>query len=94
MAQSQSRIVKLALSIATGTTAMDHYLSSHGLPSPSFDVDFPITFDLPTEIEQIRGSVIEASKELQALMLGPVGIVHHQTLDVCSSRDIRDTNIV
>ena len=82
MAQSQSRIVELASSIATGTAAIDEYLSGHGLPSPSFDADFPIALDLPDEIQQIRDSVLEASKELQALMLGPVGIVYHQTLDV------------
>ena len=87
MAQPQSRIVGLASSIATGTAAIDKYLSEHGLPSPSFDVDCPIVLDLPRELQQTRDSVLEASKELQALILGPVGIVHHQTLEVRRSSE-------
>ena len=70
---SSSRIVELAGIIQEHTTKLDSYLLSHDLPAPSFDVSYPARVTLPPEIEASQDTVLEASDELTALLLGPVG---------------------
>jgi phenylalanine-4-hydroxylase len=79
--RSQSRIVYLASIIASNTRKVDNYLSTHGLPSP-FDVAAPLRTDLPNDIAQANNAVVEATSQLQALMLGPLGNVRRQAKDV------------
>ena len=84
--QGLSKISKLASTIAANTAKYDKYISSQGLPSPSFDINTPLKLDLSDEASLARDTVLEASTELQALIHGPLGYLHNQTLDV-SQRD-------
>lgn len=70
---SRSRIVELAGIIQEHTAKVDSYLSSHDLPTPSFDVSYPARVALPPEIQASQDAVLEASDELTALLLGPAG---------------------
>lgn len=80
--QPQSQIVQLAYTIAANTKKYDDYLSSHGLPSPSFEVKTPLKLELPDDIEKANNAVVEATSELQALMLGPLGSLLDQSREV------------
>ncbi|KAL8723965.1 MAG: hypothetical protein Q9166_008201 [cf. Caloplaca sp. 2 TL-2023] len=81
MTTRTSRLVELTSLIASKTTALEEYYTSQGLPLPSFDANNPTNFGFPVELEQVRNAVIEAASELQALMLGPAGLIHRYTLD-------------
>ena len=72
---ARSRIAELASIIATNTKHIDVYLSSEGLPTPSFDADSPPRLLLDSRVMAQRQAILEATDELQALMLGPVGIL-------------------
>ncbi|KAI9839036.1 MAG: hypothetical protein M1837_002290 [Sclerophora amabilis] len=78
-AQSSSRINHLASIVVANTATFDEYVSSCGLPSPSFDHTTPLQLDLPDEIKRARDAILEASTELQALVLGPLGHLQNQT---------------
>ena len=84
--QRFSRISELASMIAANTAIYDRYISSQGLPSPSFDINFPLRLPLSDEASLARDVVLEASTELQALVHGPLGYLRDQTLHV-SHRD-------
>ena len=75
---SVSRIAELASLIQVHTLKVDEYISSHGLPSPSFDASMPAQLRFPESIELSSTTVIEATSELQSLMLGPMGFLVHQ----------------
>lgn len=70
---SPSRIVALATAIAANTKKVDDYLTSKGLPPPSFDVDTPVKYDFPPDIAVAQLKVLEDTEDLQTLMLGPLG---------------------
>jgi hypothetical protein len=65
------RIVELASIIQEQTSKVDAYLASNNLPTPSFDISCPPKLFLPAEIQASPDSVLQASDELTALMLGP-----------------------
>lgn len=71
-----SRILQLANNIQTNTSIVDRHFSSHGIPTPSFDVETPLEVDLPHAIAVSRLAIIEATEELHQLMLGPVQTVN------------------
>ena len=77
---SVSRIVELASTIKDHTTKVDNYLSSKGLPSPSFETSTPPQLDLPDEIVSFKNIVLEAMDELHALILGPMPFLFHQVI--------------
>lgn len=62
--ESQSEIVYLASMITSNTKIVNNYLSTHGLPSPSFDVSAPLKTDLPDDIAEANDAVIESTSEL------------------------------
>jgi hypothetical protein len=68
-------ILELAQSIQTNTTIVQEYLSSEGLPNPSFDVDAHdislIPPGAPKYVVTARVAVIDATAKLRNLMLGP-----------------------
>ena len=67
-----SRIVELAMQILANTVEVDSYLTLNGLPQPSFEVDGPLDLGIKSrEVEANRIAAIEASVELQELLLGP-----------------------
>jgi hypothetical protein len=74
---SSRRIVELANVIQTSVDKIDGYLISKDLPTPSFAADNPprLLFGNGPEIDNARQSVVDATDELQALMMGPTGIL-------------------
>lgn len=70
-----SRMAELALLIATNTANIDTYLASKGLPTPSFDASQPAHLLNDNKVAAARRAVLEATDELHALMLGPIGIL-------------------
>lgn len=73
-----SRIVELASLIQYHTLQVEDYISSQGLPSPSFDITMPAQLQFPEAIAESQNKVIEATDELHSLMLGPMGFLFHQ----------------
>ncbi|MCJ1463377.1 hypothetical protein MMC07_001984 [Pseudocyphellaria aurata] len=72
---ASSRIVALASIITSNTAQVNDYLSSHGLPAPSFDPNVPPSFLEEKPIVACRQAILEATDELHALMLGPAGVI-------------------
>jgi len=82
MSSPSSRIAELAATIAHHTTRVDKFLSGNSLPQPSFDTHGPVDLDLPSEIEESRAAVLQATQELNDLLQGPRELIfNHQ---VCS----------
>lgn len=73
---ASSRILELANSIQINTSIVDRHFSSHGIPTPSFDINTPLELDLPNDIAACRSAIIEATEELHSLMLGPIQTVN------------------
>lgn len=74
----QNRIVELASIIHKNTIAVDEFLTSHGLPTPSLDIDAPAKIPIPEDAVETQAahlSAIEAAAELQALLRGPAELV-------------------
>jgi len=69
---SPSRLEHLAQQISSTTNILNKFLSSKGLPEPSFAKDAPLNFPpAPEEIQIARRNLREASKELYDLVTGP-----------------------
>jgi hypothetical protein len=71
---SASRMVELSSRIATNTVKLHDYLTAHGLPTPSFDVNGPLDSLISKEepgIESARVAIIDDTQELRRLVLGP-----------------------
>ena len=75
---SPSRIVELAAIIQEHTTLVDTYLTSNKLPTPSFDISYPIRVAVPPTIQASQEAILDASDELSALIVGPAGISARQ----------------
>ena len=90
---SVSRIAELASLIQVHTLKVDEYISSHGLPSPSFDASMPAQLRFPDSIEPSSTTVIEATSELQSLMLGPMGFLVHQIDSPVGDRSIPEPTV-
>lgn len=74
MASPETRIVELANRIAANTAVLNDYLTAHGLPTPSFDLNGPKDTLVPkeeTDIEAARVAIIDDAQELRRLVLGP-----------------------
>ncbi|MCJ1261072.1 hypothetical protein MMC22_000936 [Lobaria immixta] len=74
-AMAVSRISELASIIAAMTAEFDAHITAEGLPSPSFHPSSPPDLLLHPNIAAARQKILEATDELHALMLGPVGIL-------------------
>lgn len=81
MAPTPSRITELARIVLKNTDLIDQFLISHGLPSPSFDIDTPDNLSLPEELEAIRGVVLDASIEIHELLLSPKELLISNTVE-------------
>lgn len=69
-----SRIVDLSSRIATNTKKLHDYLEANGLPTPSFNADGPLGSQVPDdepEIEVARIAIVNDTRELRSLVLGP-----------------------
>jgi hypothetical protein len=69
---ASSRIQLLADEIGKSTALVDQYLQDNQLPQPSFEPEAPTNAfgNAPSEIQEARDRVIEASIELQQLLAG------------------------
>ena len=82
-----SRIAELASVISSNTAQIDDYISTHGLPPLSFEPNGNFKPEtLPHAIESAQNAVLEATDELNALMLGPERILRQNL--VCPFYDI------
>ncbi len=70
-----TRIAELSSLIADNTAKIDAYLASNGASTPSFDATTPSHVLLNSNIAGPRQIVLEATDELHALVLGPVGVL-------------------
>jgi len=66
-----TRIEELVSIISSNASKIDQFLLSEGKPTPSFDADAPKKLDLSQALEQSRTLVLEATTELNELLLGP-----------------------
>lgn len=72
-----SRIVELASIISTKTNLVDEYFSTQSLPPLSFEpIEDSQQYTLPDSIQAAQKEILEATDELHALMLGPMGILN------------------
>ena len=69
-----NRIRELALIIADKTADIEDKLQSAGLSMPSFEPHDSSSL-LQENVAESRTSLLEATEELHALMLGPVGLL-------------------
>ena len=71
-----SRIAELASIISSKTSQVDDYISTHGLPPISFEPNGSLKLNtLPEDLQSAQNAILEATEELNALMLGPEGIL-------------------
>jgi hypothetical protein len=71
---SKSRLIDLTNIIATETKKIDQFFVDNNLPYLSFDPNAPADFPVPSsnaEIQEARRAVVNATKELHDLMVGP-----------------------
>ena len=74
MASQGQSIESLSEAIAHNTRKIADYLRSEGLPFPSIDIDAPNESMIPAEaveIQQARSDVVNDTRKLRDLMLGP-----------------------
>ena len=68
----------LAARIAANSAVLDHHLKSRNLQMPSFTADAPPEFPNPdhdAHIEELRVAIIDDTKALRDLALGPAQVV-------------------
>ena len=69
---ASTKITDLAAQIQENTAKVDEYLQKRSLPSPSFDEDGPVDFQIEDEgIQKAREIALDSSLELHQLLLGP-----------------------
>ena len=65
---STARILELSSLISTGTQQLHDSLNTHNLPLPSFEED--ITLTLPSNLDVVRDTLLDATSELHDLLYG------------------------
>lgn len=83
--QSSLSLTELARSILEDAQTLDIFLSSHNLPQPSFAADGVKDFPVGTEhaeIHIIRHRLIDATKELRDLIVGPKDTIKWMIMNV------------
>jgi hypothetical protein len=86
----RSRLLELSNIIAEKTAVIDAYLDEKGLPQPSFDPDGPAELGPiareDEHIQKARIELIDATKELRDLAIGPADTVRYLPWDVRTLR--------
>lgn len=81
--QPLPRIVQLANTISASALKIQEALSAKGIQSPSFDED--ASFNIPLEIASHHDAVLDATAELNDLLLEPLNLIHrHGGVSVAS----------
>ncbi|KAI0421903.1 S-adenosyl-L-methionine-dependent methyltransferase [Xylaria grammica] len=71
------RIIELAAVISESVAKIQALYSSHNLPSPSFDVGGEDVPRLPREIQAVQEVVLDATSELQDLLMDPSELLYN-----------------
>ncbi|KAG8161933.1 hypothetical protein KVR01_007698 [Diaporthe batatas] len=71
--KNMPRMVELAAQISTAVSEMQERLTAQGAPSPSWAEDSPES--LPLDLFDLRDAVIDASAELQELLMEPMMLI-------------------
>lgn len=83
--QSLPSLTQLAKSILEDAQTIDNFLSSNNLPRPSFAAeslkDFPVSTE-HADIHTIRHRLIDATKELRDLVIGPKDTIKWMIMNV------------
>ena len=66
------RISELAATIQNCTAEIEEFMSMHNVPQATFDIDSPLTVDLPPSLSNAREEALDALDQLHALLLGPL----------------------
>lgn len=87
-ASGTTTMIALSKKIAEETEKLERYMKANGLAMPAFDVgtadDFP---KLPEKIQRSRLEIINATKELRDLAVGPRESVRWGVWEVSAARD-------
>jgi hypothetical protein len=76
MNRKNSRSAVLASTIAANVSKIEEFLASNDLPALSLDADAPLQQPGSKEFTRARDATLEAISELEALVLGPLGVLH------------------
>ncbi|MCJ1282143.1 hypothetical protein MMC26_001466 [Xylographa opegraphella] len=79
-ATPSSRIAELASVVMANTAKFDELLALHKLPSPSFEPSTIAELPLSEELQKTQTAIVEGISELQALVLGPIGMLRNNAL--------------
>ena len=82
---SPTRIIELARIIVDSTQTVDEYFTARNIASPSFGIHGSSTIIIQPEVPEVavaHAAVIDATKELHSLMLGPTALLMNN--GVCS----------
>jgi hypothetical protein len=71
---STPRIQQLAETISTSVAKIQEVLKAKGIESPSFNEDAPTNF--PLEIFEAQSAVLDATSELNDLLMEPMSMIH------------------
>lgn len=86
---ASSRLSELSTIIAEKTALIEQYLASKGLPQPSFKPNAPAELGPIAHeddaIQQARLDLIDATKELRDLAIGPSDLLRYQPWEVRTS---------
>ncbi|KAI1501873.1 S-adenosyl-L-methionine-dependent methyltransferase [Biscogniauxia marginata] len=89
----KSAMVVLAQKISAGTEQVEAYFIKQGLPMPGLDVDSPSDFpQLPDDISKCRREVIQATRELRDIMVGPRETIRWMAWDFMSTQCLQLIN--
>jgi len=82
----QSRVLRLTDIISSKTRMIDEYLALNNLPALTWDASGPADFPVPSsndEIQIARRAVVNATKELHDLMVGPRETLRWMAWNLC-----------
>ncbi|KAI1635562.1 S-adenosyl-L-methionine-dependent methyltransferase [Biscogniauxia mediterranea] len=89
----KSAMAMLAQKISTGTEKVEAYFKEKGLPIPGLDVDSPSDFpQLPDDILRCRREVIQATRELRDIMVGPRETIRWMAWDFMNTQCLQLIN--
>lgn len=82
MAQTEETLGSLAAKVAELTSTITNYLSSEGLPQPSFAADAPAQYPAVPEVTQPRLKLIQSLSDMLHLALGGRDYIFTQSISV------------
>lgn len=86
----------LANVILASAKTVKSFLSENNIPAPSFSADAPSIFpDCPQRVQEARNQLLDASKKIHQLALGPIDHLFDYMCSVCpASSLVKPTSIM